>query len=99
MLRSYSWVIHQAVPHFCTLSCSKILFVPNMRYLFSGNKVDGRLHPHGEHGSKSLLPPDIYWGTLSGCLESIDSGTAAVIDHAHLNCSPTRSSVPLTGVL
>lgn len=33
-------------------------------------------------------PEDVFWGTLAGCLEAIDTGTTTVVDHAH--CAISR---------
>ncbi|KAF3763650.1 hypothetical protein M406DRAFT_94542 [Cryphonectria parasitica EP155] len=31
---------------------------------------------------------DLFWGQLSGAMESLDAGTTTVVDHAHLNLGP-----------
>lgn len=40
---------------------------------------------------------DLYWGQLSGCLESINAGTTTVLDHAH--CASTPDHGTLTRLL
>lgn len=50
-------------------------------------------HRTGNLQSYSFDIEDIYWGQLSGCLESIDAGTTTVVDHAHLTYSPEHGDL------
>lgn len=42
-------------------------------------------------------PADIYWGQLSGSLESLDAGTTTIIDHAHMNYSAEHNEEAVRG--
>ncbi|OJJ35947.1 hypothetical protein ASPWEDRAFT_41169 [Aspergillus wentii DTO 134E9] len=45
----------------------------------------------GNFQSYNYLPEDVFWGQLTGCLESIDSGVTTVVDHAHMTYSPDHA--------
>ncbi|OGM39566.1 hypothetical protein ABOM_011786 [Aspergillus bombycis] len=51
-----------------------------MEYMASGNLQ-----------SYNYRPEDIFWGQLSGCLQSIDAGVTTVVDHAHMTYSPEHA--------
>lgn len=50
---------------------------------------------------RGLLPlGDVFWGQLAGAMESVDSGTTTVVDHAHINLTPDyRMSTSIPHVL
>ncbi|THC93798.1 hypothetical protein EYZ11_006716 [Aspergillus tanneri] len=63
--------------------------------LIEGNTIkkigQGLELPPGDSGnmqSFNFRPDDIFWGQLTGCLQSIDGGVTTVVDHAHLSYSP-----------
>ncbi|KLJ07998.1 hypothetical protein EMPG_16540 [Blastomyces silverae] len=43
--------------------------------------------PSGNMQCANYTANDIFWGQLGGCLASIDGGTTAVVDHAHMSYS------------
>ncbi|KAH8663874.1 hypothetical protein BGZ61DRAFT_499196 [Ilyonectria robusta] len=53
-----------------------------------GNEVLLEYMASGNLQSSNYTKEDIYWGQLGGCLESINAGTTAVVDHSHINCFP-----------
>ncbi|ETS74218.1 hypothetical protein PFICI_14084 [Pestalotiopsis fici W106-1] len=44
--------------------------------------------PRGNAGSVLWSPEDLFWGQLSGALESIEAGTTTLVDHSHCNVTP-----------
>lgn len=42
--------------------------------------------------SFAYTPDDVYWGQLSGCLESLNAGTTTVLDHSHASYTPRHAS-------
>jgi cytosine/adenosine deaminase-related metal-dependent hydrolase len=75
-----------------------------VEYMPTGKPLHLQLSPRGEVVVASLgtnamqgnmqasnyAPEDVFWGTLSGCLEALDAGTTTLVDHAHMNASPTH---------
>ncbi|KAJ5579512.1 uncharacterized protein N7459_005497 [Penicillium hispanicum] len=48
--------------------------------------------PNGNMQCANYTSDDVFWGELGGCLEALDAGTTAVVDHAHMNISPAHTS-------
>ncbi|KAJ5734121.1 hypothetical protein N7493_002907 [Penicillium malachiteum] len=46
----------------------------------------------GNLASSHYAPDDIFWGVLGSAMESVDSGTTTVVDHAHANYSSKHSN-------
>lgn len=44
--------------------------------------------PRGNAGSVLWSVEDLFWGQLSGALESIEAGTTTLVDHSHCNVTP-----------
>ncbi|KAJ6088369.1 Metallo-dependent hydrolase [Penicillium sp. IBT 16267x] len=55
--------------------------------------------PCGNMQASNYAPEDVFWGTLSGCLEALDAGTTTLVDHAHMNASPTHSLNGVEGTI
>ncbi|OCK85867.1 Metallo-dependent hydrolase [Lepidopterella palustris CBS 459.81] len=53
----------------------------------------------GNLQSSNFTPPDFFYGQLGGCLEALAAGTTTVIDHAHLNYSPSSSRLALAATI
>lgn len=53
--------------------------------------------PTGNMAAHLYTPDDIYWGQLSGSLESLDAGTTTIIDHAHMNYSAEHNDEAIRG--
>lgn len=49
--------------------------------------------------SSALSAQDVYWGTLAGCLQSIDCGTTTTLDYAHMSWSEAHGPQALAGTL
>lgn len=41
--------------------------------------------PQGNFAAALWSAPDLFWGELSGALESIDAGTTTIVDHSSCN--------------
>ncbi|KAF8202703.1 hypothetical protein K438DRAFT_1965190 [Mycena galopus ATCC 62051] len=64
-----------------------------------GNDLMLDFLPKGNFSVSLFTPEDIFWGELGGCLESIDSGTTMVVDHANMNYSAEHSSSAISGTV
>lgn len=49
--------------------------------------------------SSNFTPADIFWGELGGCLEALSAGTTTLVDHAHLNYSPSASKLAISATV
>ncbi|KAL6416308.1 hypothetical protein AUP68_00525 [Ilyonectria robusta] len=61
-----------------------------------GNEVLLKYMASGNLQSSNYTKEDIYWGQLGGCLESINAGTTAVVDHSHINCFPGAAATAIS---
>ncbi|KAF8134199.1 hypothetical protein K438DRAFT_799495 [Mycena galopus ATCC 62051] len=64
-----------------------------------GNDLMLDFLPKGNFSVSLFTPEDIFWGELGGCMESIDSGTTTVVDHANMNYSAEHSSSALSATV
>ncbi|ORY67401.1 uncharacterized protein BCR38DRAFT_510246 [Pseudomassariella vexata] len=55
--------------------------------------------PPGKHVAGFCSTDHLFWGQLSGALESIDAGTTTVVDHASCNTSPDHPQVAIQALL
>lgn len=55
--------------------------------------------PTGNFAASLFSPQDIFWGELSGGLESIDAGTTTVVDHAHMNYSADHAKYAVSALV
>jgi cytosine/adenosine deaminase-related metal-dependent hydrolase len=55
--------------------------------------------PTGNMSASLYSPQDIFWGELGGALESIDAGTTAVVDHAHMNYSTEHATNAISALV
>ncbi|KAF7364155.1 Metallo-dependent hydrolase [Mycena sanguinolenta] len=97
-------------PDTIVIDCaSKIIspgFIDTHHHLFltplkgrHGNDLMLDFLPKGNFSVSLFTPEDIFWGELGGCLESIDSGTTMVVDHANMNYSAEHSSSAISGAV
>ncbi|KAI5792550.1 hypothetical protein DFH27DRAFT_569415 [Peziza echinospora] len=53
----------------------------------------------GAMQSYYYTPEDVFWGQLSGALETIDAGTTLVVDHSHINCIAANSDAAIEATI
>ncbi|KAL9620213.1 MAG: hypothetical protein Q9160_005222 [Pyrenula sp. 1 TL-2023] len=44
----------------------------------------------------TFSPRDVFWGQLAGCLQAIDGGTTALLDHSNISYSSRHTEAALT---
>ncbi|KAM0249498.1 hypothetical protein ACHAQJ_009046 [Trichoderma viride] len=54
--------------------------------------------PTGNMQSFNYTTEDIFWGELGGCLEALNAGTTTIVDHAHMNYSPTHNTNAIAAI-
>ncbi|KAF2813037.1 5-methylthioadenosine/S-adenosylhomocysteine deaminase n1 [Mytilinidion resinicola] len=53
----------------------------------------------GNAQSSQYTDPSIFYGQLAGCLEALAAGTTYILDHAHIDYSPTASKTALAATI
>ncbi|KAH8662162.1 amidohydrolase [Xylariales sp. PMI_506] len=53
----------------------------------------------GNFTSTLWSPEDLFWGQLSGALESIDAGTTTVVDHSSCNVTPQHTQAAIQALV
>ncbi|KAL7926141.1 hypothetical protein ACQKWADRAFT_281869 [Trichoderma austrokoningii] len=55
--------------------------------------------PTGNMQAFNYTSEDIFWGELGGCLAALNAGTTTVVDHAHMNYSPTHNTTAIAATV